>query len=383
VSIEQILTLNFGKGENCEGRVGTGWSLGEADYRWMVGAFSELNLGPVSFGDNYLLMLDIEPYVKPPELTHQRLTLSIDGVPFVQAAVDADGRYGYRIPPELIRNDGNLLIVLDHPDAARPSDLSTDKDHRVLSIRVRRIALYRISGQVDARVLEGTGGISVEEAERRSGTPCDELITNFESLGENCEFGLVQRLCGAEPLSLLRFSNTLLPNLFRGLDDKFKKLGAAEDLGYRLEGKSKKEYIIEEKSYGLTYHTFRYKGEIEEDKFLISEASRLKFLSRKLNEDLREGNKILVYRRNATLEEEEILPLVAAANEYGANTVFWIVQADGQHMPGTVHWVMPGLLKGYIDRFAPNDNARDLSLEIWLELAVNAFQLWRGAETPR
>jgi hypothetical protein len=98
VSIDKILTLNFGKGGNCEGRIGTGWSLGEAGYRWMIGAFSELRLGPVVKGGSYLLILDLEPFVKPPELPFQTLTISIGGVPFVQTKIGGNGRYGYRIP---------------------------------------------------------------------------------------------------------------------------------------------------------------------------------------------------------------------------------------------------------------------------------------------
>jgi hypothetical protein len=329
---------------------------------------------------HYFLTLDIAPFIKAPELPFQTLTMSIDGVPFVQAKVRTAERYGYRIPPELLKSDGYVLVVFDHPDAARPSDLSEDKDHRKLALMVRHAALYRVSGAPDIQALYGTGGISLTEAESRTGLSSDALTSYFESLGENCEFGLVQRRCGAEPLSLLRFSNTLLPSLLRGLDEQFKNLGGADDLGFRLEGKSKKEYIIEEKYYGLVYHTFRYQGEVQEDKFLANEAVRLKFLIRKLNEDLKDGNKLFVYRRNNALEEDDILPLLAAVNQYGPNTVFWVVLADTKHPPGTVHWVMPGLLKGYIDRFAPNENAHDLSLEVWCELCANAYLLWRGAK---
>jgi len=32
-----------------------------------------------------------------------------------------------------------------------------------------------------------------------------DLVQRFESLGDNCEFGMVQRYAGAEPLSLFRF----------------------------------------------------------------------------------------------------------------------------------------------------------------------------------
>src|SRR5436305_104536 len=33
-----------------------------------------------------------------------------------------------------------------------------------------------------------------------------DLATRFESLGDNCEFGILQRLEGAEPLGLLRWA---------------------------------------------------------------------------------------------------------------------------------------------------------------------------------
>ena len=38
---------------------------------------------------------------------------------------------------------------------------------------------------------------------------------------------------------------------------------------------------------------------------------------------------------------------------------------------------MPGLMKGYIDRFAPEDNAHDLSFDGWLRVCVNACVLQR------
>jgi hypothetical protein len=38
---------------------------------------------------------------------------------------------------------------------------------------------------------------------------------------------------------------------------------------------------------------------------------------------------------------------------------------------------MPGLLKGYIDRFAPDDNAHDLSFDGWLRVCANACVLDR------
>jgi hypothetical protein len=378
VAIEQILRLEFGKDGQTEDRVGTGWSLAETSHRWMVGPYSELRLGPFVAGGDYFFTLEVEPFIKPPALEAQRLSISIGGVPFIQTELTAGGRFGYRIPPELIAEDGDLVMVFDHPDAARPSEVANLKDHRPLAISVSSIEIWKIQEAGESAIIEGGGGLSIAETEHRTGLPASEFVTRFESLGDNCEFGLVQRRCGAEPLSLLRFANTLLPSLLRGLQTRFAGLGEPADLAFRLEGRTKPEYIIQEKSYGLVYHTFRYKGEIDEDKFIASESARLKFLIRKFVEDLQGGEKIFVIKRNAPLREEEILPVVAAINAYGPNTLLWVVLADDKHKPGSVEWVMPGLVRGYIDRFAPNENAHDLSLNIWLEICVNAFALWRG-----
>ncbi len=372
--IERVLNIEFGKKGQCKAHVGKGWSLAEDGYRWMVDAVSELNIGSFAAGDDLLLVMDLEPFIHPPELPHQGMTISIGGVPFIQTELSAAGRYGYRVPPELVPA-GDIVLVFDHSDADRPSDFSHTKDRRALAISVSQAQIFRISGAVDTTVVRGEGGITLAEFEQRVGKAADEFIGGFESLGDNCEFGLMQRRCGSEPLSLLRFANTLLPNLLNGLEDGFFGLGEVEDLGFRLEGRSKAEYIIEEKRYGLVYHTFRYKGEIDEAKFIESEGARLKFLVRKFAEDLRRGEKIFVCKRNLPLSQEEVIPVLAALNLYGGNCLLWIVPADREHPPGSVHWVIPGLLKGYIDRFAPMDNAHDLSLEVWLELCANAWEI--------
>ena len=42
-----------------------------------------------------------------------------------------------------------------------------------------------------------------------------DLVTQFESLGDSCERGLVQHRVGAEPLGLLRFGGIALVDLVR------------------------------------------------------------------------------------------------------------------------------------------------------------------------
>jgi hypothetical protein len=53
---------------------------------------------------------------------------------------------------------------------------------------------------------------------------------------------------------------------------------------------------------------------------------------------------------------------------------------DAKHPAGTVEMISDGLIKGYIDRFAPGENAHDLSIDCWIELCRNALALVRGAK---
>jgi hypothetical protein len=66
-----------------------------------------------------------------------------------------------------------------------------------------------------------------------------------------------------------------------------------------------------------------------------------------------------------------------ALNRFGPATLLWVVPAEAGRPSGSVEVLMPGLLKGYIDRFAPEDNAHDLSFDGWLQLCANAHALHR------
>jgi hypothetical protein len=60
-----------------------------------------------------------------------------------------------------------------------------------------------------------------------------ELVIQFESLGDNCELGLVQRMAGAEPLGLLRFAGVPLRHLIRAMEARFE--GMADTANIRVE----------------------------------------------------------------------------------------------------------------------------------------------------
>jgi hypothetical protein len=374
--------------------VGAGWARPEPDFTWGIGAESLIVLPAPAAAEEYVLTIDVVPFVHPPKLRGQTLTVSINDTVVGSTDLSRPTLVGYRFPGHLASQAEQLTVKLGHPDATRPKDIAAGGDQRPLAFSVLEAKLYRVTGAHAAAAFPLPGGLMLgvsnqrmydgqkpmeltEWAEKRTGLKVPDLAMRFESLGENCEFGLFQRRCDAEPLSLLRFSSTFMRNLIRGIDSGFEGLGSTEDIDPRLEGDARKEYMIHERKYGLVYHTFVYEGQRSIWLMREQESARLKFLLRKFMEDLREAEKIFVYQRNVPVAEEEILPLHMALNQYGPNTLLWVLPAEPTRPTGTVELVMPGLIKGYIDRFAPNHNAHDFSFDGWLSVCANACALDR------
>jgi hypothetical protein len=388
------LRINFAAAGNSLAYLGGGWARSEDEFTWGVGAESHLMFPRLAAADEYVLTLDVVPFVHPPELPSQRLIVSVNGTVVGSTDIARPTLLGYRIPASLARRSDRMVVTLQHPDAARPKDFEDSLDERSLAFSVFEAKLYRVTeaslphearlptglmlGSTHERSFGARGHVDLTEwASTRTGLTIPQIALKFESLGENCEFGLFQRRCDAEPLGLLRFSSTFMRNLIRGIDNGFEGLGEIEDIDPRLEGAPRKEYMIHEKKFGLVYHTFVYEGQRSVWLMREQESARLKFLRRKFMEELESTDKIFIYKFGAGVSEEEILPLHMALNRYGEATLLWVVPAERDRPAGTVEVVMPGLLKGYIDRFAPDDNAHDFSFDGWLRVCANACVLAR------
>lgn len=375
MTAELVQAIEFGLQGDDTNHLGAGWSAAENGFRWMVAGESDLWLDNPGPGDAFVLQVELSPYCAAPTLQSQRMTLVVRGRAIGHSVLNKGTRLAYRIPSELLAGKGPVRIVFQHPDAARPTDMGHASDSRQLALSIQHLRLLRVTGDLSELCLEGGEGITTDELEAQAGVPAAQFVLQFESLGDNCEFGLVQRRCGAEPLSLLRFANLWLADLVRAIETEFQGLGETENLEFWTDDSARNEYVVRDRKFSLIFHTFLYHGEVDETNLLLQQAARLKLLRRKLLEDLANGEKIFIVKRNDVLREEEVLPLYAALNRYGHNTLLWVVPADEQHTPGSVERVLPGLLKGYIDRFAPYENAHDLSLDCWLKLCVNARRI--------
>jgi hypothetical protein len=373
-----MLTINFGAEGNSADFVAGGWSVSERRLRWMTGTESELRIEPGLIGGDHIMELDLHPFARPPKVPSQRLTVAVNGTLIGGSTIANGGRFGYRIPAAVLADRASTSIKFTHPDAARPCDSGPSNDRRLLSLSIMRMRISPVRQGASQRFLVGKVGIGLKDLGQAVGMDPARFILNFESLGNNCEFGLVQRICGAEAfLSLLRFAGMELPTLLRALDAGMQDFGDAAHVEIRVDDKERPEFVVHETHYGVFFHTFRYADETQADRLHASESKRLAYCARRFIGDLQKGSKILVVKRNEPLQEHEILPLYAALSAYGPNVLLWVVPADARHTPGSVETVLPGLLRGYIGRFAPYENAPDLLLDEWLEVCVNAYRLAR------
>jgi hypothetical protein len=197
-------------------------------------------------------------------------------------------------------------VVFELPDAARPADLG-GTDGRRLGVAVSQLQFYADGFAPDA----GDAGdgqsvpVDVSAIMVADRMPLAELMSKFESLGQNCEFGLVQRRCQAEPLGLLRFSSTPLPKLLDALDARFEGMGEPDSMKVELSSNGR-EYMISDTRFGFLYHAFVDSGAMAAEALHRREVKRVPFLVHKLLDDLESADKIFVFKGMGSAEHAAV-----------------------------------------------------------------------------
>ena len=378
----ESLVLRFGTSGNAVPYLTYGWSLPEDGYTFAVDGETGLSLPGFSAPFGLVLEITLHPFVHPERLPEQRILIRVNGQTIGHSSISEFKTIAFLLPAHLAAS--YMHVTFEQPNAARPTDVTGSHDTRCLGfafheIRVHTIAdslLSRHASRRDTISLRHLADIEAIETVLRERTNLGrgELVKEFESLGDNCEFGLFQRSYDAEPLGLFRFSTVNLPPLLRGIRMSFAGLDVPADILPVLED-TPKEWLVYQRQYQLRYHTFKREHEATETEIRAREVKRLGFLRRKLLTDLESSAKIFVYKREKAIEFEEILPLFVDLNEHGLNTLLWVVPARAPYEPGTVEELLPGLLRGHIDKLPSTHTPGDLSQIGWLEICVSAYCL--------
>ena len=379
--------FSFDKSGDSDDVIGPGWSVQEDAHRWMTGQFSVLAL-PMpteSKAADFILMLRVAPFTANGQIDCQRCTVvcGAETVAEVRLVLPVPTWIGFRVSAKSVVS-GKLAILFVHPDAGSPQQFGVAPDSRELAIAVHEAVLLPVTEADELRDWRGKTGRFVSSDWRAQALVPDwkSIASKFQSVGQDCEFGIVQRQCEAEPLGLFRFCNTWLHGLIQCFRSEFSQL--TDEAKLNIYPSSWGEYVGEYKTLNLTYHTLIPTDQnLDVDAFRRKELIRLKMMVRLFREDLEDGEKVFVLlRKFAPLDEFEVLPLISLMHRYNPKAaLLWVTVAgpDEEHLVGQCQIVGNNLLKGYIDGF-PGLNEEQkvdwstLSLGCWKDIMVSALQ---------
>ncbi|HVY17301.1 MAG TPA: hypothetical protein VHB27_18910 [Rhodopila sp.] len=206
-----------------------------------------------------------------------------------------------------------------------------------------------------------------------------ELVTAFESLGDNCELGLLQRRVYAEPLGLLRFAGISLASLVTGLRTRFAGIADAEAVRIVPENG---EYMVHLPRHGIVYHADAKVGQADPDALHRQQARILPFLADKLVADLTSGEKTMVFRQNEPLLANGLNDLRQAVATYGPAVLLWVQAARPGHPAGSVDVIDDRLMVGYVSGLAPRHHVPDLDVPSWIAMLRQAHARRPEARRP-
>jgi len=375
-----------------------GWHDAESDRIWCGGTSSALLMAVPPSPHGVAVEFELTPFVDPAGMDPagpraQTLDVTANGLSVGSVALSGPGSVIFLIPPDRLRQGGVsrsvMLFQFDHPASRVPASCGAHLvDQRDLAFALLSARIWFLGPDV-RRQVRGASSLrlsldnrddhaaAMREVERRFETPVAALVQSFESLGVDCEFGLLQRDCGSETLGLLRFSTVLAAPLLRGLETGFAGLADPEHLIVTTDPSG--EFIVSHARYLLRYHTFVHDTAETAGGIVARELKRLPFLWRKLSEDLFEGSKLFVRKSFEPFSVHAALPVLMRLQRYcGTNALLVVNETADPRQQGMVEEILPGLLRGFVDRLSVPEPGRDgRSVASWLEVCLNARALLR------
>jgi hypothetical protein len=376
------ISIHFGKQYNPSSFFAGGWSDPDDHHTWTVGTESVLILPKLATKNDLLLDLEIDPH-KHTDLPFQRLTVVVNEVEVGALKIDRHSTYTFLIPATALIDKETFVLKFRHPDAARPIDFFDPKykDERRLAISFFSINIEEISeeaGVVASRLREAPLLSALDRKlshKKYTEYELKVILSNFVSLGNDCEFGLMQRrMASVDQFSLFRFSSVPLQGVTRGLECSFSDLNNPAELEMLTDDDPNHDYVGWQKSYGMLYHTTKFPADISPEELKRSELVRLTFLARKLLADMRGGKKILVFKSDQQVLCEQVARLVLAVRNWGNSPILWMDVANESNPPGSVGLLTDGVMKGFVDQFGVPP-FHDISGHCWVQVCLNAWHL--------
>ena len=396
-----------------------GWWVDDEGNTWAASRTTCLELPAPEQAGSYLARFDICPMFVRSVLESQRISILLSGAIIGQFKIGTETLVSIPLPPELIDFGGTLRFTFVMPDGLPMHHFDTAQPHHFLSFVLDSVEISllppdhsALAGLRDDDVIQlapmATSTQFIDEPldtlpnaiATTLGVDLPEILRHFESLGDNCSFGLAQRKGGSEVLGLLRFANTPLKRLFAGLDDEFQALTDNNQIAMRWEPSEPGEFILSVDRYRIRWHTSVHDVDADQVSLFAQQAMRLAYLRRKFYEGLSAGRKIMTISRaeprkhpipmpdagelnyweetQEPLRLAELIPLFLRLNQYAANTLLFLTRCERGRRSGTVELLAPGIMRGYVDDFVIAEDPAIRDHGAWMRVVANAWVLDHG-----
>jgi hypothetical protein len=381
----QVALLAFGRGGDGVARLSDGWSQPEDGFCWSLGTRSTLRM-PFPAGDGEAFVeLSVNPF-RAPGGPPRRLRLSADGICIGEDVLHGEGIVAYRLPAAL-RPGGDLKLALETDPAPSLAELGLGGDARKLGFMLKTVSVVRVAQRprADATALPPIPLPQQDDARvgalrTLTGLSPRDLLLCFESLGHNCEFGMLQRHVGAEPMGLLRFAGVTMNALVSGLQRGFEGVGDEVVVRTHAMETGGEEYIVYDDRYGIGLHSFETTATATADQVRIDHEKKLTFAAGRFKKVLKDGTKCFVFQRTGQITRSQALVVANLLQGFGPNALLYVDTEPG--LPsGAVEQVGYGLFHGRLDRMAPAGNIGNLDILGWLSICANAWRLWQKMQT--
>ena len=382
---EAAAHLTFGLAGNAAPFLLSGFSWPEDGHTWALGPEATLRVKLRPGEGDLMLELSLRPFMIPPFKVRQRVGLFVEGTEIGTEWAQDDTVLGFRIPAAMVAGRTELDVRLALPDAMSPADAHINADDRALACQMREALLVWIPPEPRAppRRLAPLPLATDDTPERVgelvrfcTGLDLPALMEHLESLGNNCEFGLVQRACGADPQGLLRFVGIRIHHLLHALDFGFEGVDDPALVRAYTSDEPEPEWLLRNDRYGMYAHTFITQKSIAEDELIRQQTTRMRLQRRRMLEVLETGQNLFVFQQQEHMTEAHALPILTLLRSYGPNALLFVTQ-DLEKPSGSVDLIGPHLFRGNIDHLAHASDARQFNLLPWISICANAYRLWR------
>ncbi len=199
------------------------------------------------------------------------------------------------------------------------------------------------------------------------------LLGAFESLGQDCEFGLVQRRYLVEPpLSLFRWGGAPIEDLIEGLDSDFAALAEA-DRTELIWGQG--EYFVRTPYVTIHTHCIVEQNAAGQADILRSGCATLRILRRKLLKDIADARRIFVFKSSEPgFGKAAMRRLHGALRRIGPAGLLCVTATRYTQPPGGVECISEGLYVGCMEQSFLDGGP----ISPWLSICAMAKALHEG-----